>query len=189
MFYPLIDIVKDNKFTINFVNPETSECLSFNRELTRDGIEFVYSNSKHLAEYRDMQNNDSINNQIEKLLIESYRENLIKNETFIYFILSETRDKIKIGKADNVHTRFNQLNVLCGGGMELLYYYRVPSIKVEKILHRKFKKFRLLGEWFTYSNEISLFIEKLKNEGMELLDDDHSFEEVLEFHIKSKNIS
>lgn len=67
---------------------------------------------------------------------------------YVYFF--ETGDGlIKIGKANNVATRFKQIQTSCPTGLTNLG--SIPSdnpFDLEKRLHKYFKKYRTSGEWF-----------------------------------------
>jgi hypothetical protein len=67
---------------------------------------------------------------------------------YVYFF--ESGDGlIKIGKANDVNARFNQLKTACPNGLNKLGHINVSDpYKLEKQLHRYFKKYRQSGEWF-----------------------------------------
>lgn len=75
----------------------------------------------------------------------------------VYFIRDAERPEVKIGYSYSPTTRMKALQ--CGHPRPLqllgtIYGYRAE----EAALHRKFKQYRLHGEWFQLSDEIVRFI-------------------------------
>lgn len=68
---------------------------------------------------------------------------------YVYFF--ESGDGlVKIGKANDVKSRFNQLKTACPTGLKKLGYIGVSDpYKLEKELHQYFKEYRQSGEWFS----------------------------------------
>ena len=73
---------------------------------------------------------------------------------YVYFIRSGRRknNAIKIGKAMNIQRRLDQLQTGNPCQLHLLGYIRCDSVKhaehIEKLLHDRFKKQNIRGEWF-----------------------------------------
>ena len=83
-------------------------------------------------------------------------------KTNIYFIQLVNGGPIKIGYAKNITRRLNALQVAHAYPLKLLHSFQAHAF-VELALHYKFKKLRLLGEWFEPSHELLYFIENIKN--------------------------
>ena len=75
----------------------------------------------------------------------------------VYFISDKEQKYCKIGKADNLKKRLKLLQTGHPLKLHVLTTFS-GGLKEEQELHRKFKKYRLLGEWFTLSEEIINFI-------------------------------
>lgn len=76
---------------------------------------------------------------------------------FVYFIYNEATNLIKIGKSENLIQRLRSINSIFKTqfGLEnkihIIDSICVPSgnsLKLEKLIHEKFKNFRENGEWF-----------------------------------------
>lgn len=79
---------------------------------------------------------------------------------FVYFVQEEQTRNFKIGKADNVYKRLAQLQT--GNSSSLILRLMIRGDEpLEKSLHRRFKEFRIRGEWFKPCQEIESYI-KLK---------------------------
>ena len=79
----------------------------------------------------------------------------------VYFIVSKKDNRVKIGTTTNLSNRFNALNSASSSDLELIYFFPGAAAR-EKELHEKFKRFRVKGEWFKYTDEIKKFIDALK---------------------------
>jgi len=71
---------------------------------------------------------------------------------FVYFILNEDSNAIKIGKAKDISKRLKSLQTSSPAKLRLIKSIQVESDKkaqeLEQLLHRKFQEIRLGGEWF-----------------------------------------
>jgi hypothetical protein len=71
---------------------------------------------------------------------------------FVYFILNEDSNAIKIGRAKDLVKRMNTLQTSSPAKLKLVKSLQVEGSKeaheLEGSLHRKFDEFRLAGEWF-----------------------------------------
>jgi hypothetical protein len=66
-----------------------------------------------------------------------------------YFIINESRTKVKIGKSQFPEKRLKQLQT--GTDEKLFLYGTAPGDKIEEQdLHRRFAPYRLRGEWFSF---------------------------------------
>jgi hypothetical protein len=78
--------------------------------------------------------------------------------SFVYFILDEKSDAIKIGKSDNVSERLSTLQTGNPNPLKIVKIIECKTAKQahtkEKKLHNKFKKIHLNGEWFKYDKEL-----------------------------------
>lgn len=74
---------------------------------------------------------------------------------FTYFIQGQPLTPVKIGKAINVQKRLRSLQT--GSPVELRVLATLVGDR-ELELHCRFSKYRVFGEWFSWSNELSEFI-------------------------------
>jgi hypothetical protein len=92
--------------------------------------------------------------------------------TYVYFILNEAENLVKIGYSHNPWNRVKQLQVSNGNKLKLIYYV-LGDKNFEYALHLKFKDFKTSGEWFKYNDVIKNWIrldgltrETMINEGI-----------------------
>ena len=82
---------------------------------------------------------------------------------FVYFIQDEFSGRIKIGTTKDVRDRLKRIQIFSPISSLKIIGCMEGSYKKENFLHRKFKKFRLHGEWFEPSEEIFNFLEQNKD--------------------------
>lgn len=92
--------------------------------------------------------------------------------SYVYFI-SDNKKCIKIGKADYVEVRMKQLQTGCSSKLCLLY--KIKTLKqdvnaIEHVLHKMFKPYRTIGEWFE-KDEVIKYIDSY----LKLFNSDHVF--------------
>ncbi len=79
-------------------------------------------------------------------------EKLAHQAHFIYFILNEDSNAIKIGRAKDLAKRMNALQTSSPAKLKLIKSVQVAGGKeaheLEQSLHKKFSEIRLAGEWF-----------------------------------------
>lgn len=80
--------------------------------------------------------------------------------TFVYFILDEISDSIKIGYSTNPENRLNALQTGCPHKLKLLFKYKCDK-SMEKEFHNGFSTYKKSGEWFEYADEIKSWIETM----------------------------
>lgn len=78
----------------------------------------------------------------------------------IYFVLCKEAQAIKIGVTNDVKKRFDSLQTANPFKLELLKFIEGKRNQ-EREIHQKFKHLNINGEWFTYSDELSNFINNL----------------------------
>ena len=78
----------------------------------------------------------------------------------LYLIIDEVSNRLKIGRSKNVNKRLNQLQVNNSGLLKILYVVSGRGMD-ESHVHEKFKKFRVLGEWFENDESIIDYFKKL----------------------------
>jgi hypothetical protein len=78
--------------------------------------------------------------------------------SYVYFIASGTK-AIKIGWAGSVQKR---LKLLQTGNPETLTLIATceGDVTLEQLIHKKFARYRLRGEWFRYSKRIIAFVQE-----------------------------
>jgi DNA-binding XRE family transcriptional regulator len=79
----------------------------------------------------------------------------------IYFI--RHTEYVKIGFTDDISTRLSDLQVSCPVKLEILGLIE-GTLDDEKNHHRMFKHLWCNGEWFSYTEELSEFIQGLNKE-------------------------
>ena len=87
-----------------------------------------------------------------------------KPPCYIYFILNYDSQAVKIGIAKNVKRRLASLQTSSPSKLELLGIIKTKSVnnarKIEKLLHEKFAKNRIRGEWFKTNVELLDYIKQ-----------------------------
>lgn len=78
----------------------------------------------------------------------------------VYFLLNPKTGLVKIGWTVDVYSRSKTLESQSGVGLKLLGFIRADSMKAETEMHRRFKKLRVKGEWFSFKDELKSFISK-----------------------------
>jgi predicted GIY-YIG superfamily endonuclease len=78
---------------------------------------------------------------------------------YVYFVLAEELNHVKIGMTTDINQRLSSLNSGHSCELRLLYYF--PCSK-EKEIHKLFNHLRVKGEWFKYNEEIKAFINAVK---------------------------
>jgi len=82
-----------------------------------------------------------------------------KKEFHVYFIQSEQGGPIKIGSASNVEQRLESLQTAHAYPLKIIAVFPHAGLKTEKMLHERFAKYRLNGEWFEWNLEIKEIID------------------------------
>lgn len=84
---------------------------------------------------------------------------------FIYFILNEDSNAIKIGRAKDLAKRMNALQTSSPVKLRLIKSVQVEGVKeaheLEQLLHRQFNEIRLAGEWFKAEANLLEYINQL----------------------------
>lgn len=81
----------------------------------------------------------------------------------VYFIRSVESNRIKIGYTNgSVSKRLATLQTGCPEPLELLHFTEEAGPYEEAKIHRRFKDYRVRGEWFSMNDEIECFIRVLK---------------------------
>lgn len=80
---------------------------------------------------------------------------------YVYFINFSQDSPIKIGYAQNVDTRLNELQI--GNPYELSVLAAIPgNEKCEEVLHSYFYKYKIRGEWFWPVWDLQRIVNKFK---------------------------
>ncbi|MDI9367992.1 MAG: helix-turn-helix domain-containing protein [Thermotogota bacterium] len=109
-------------------------------------------------------------NHLKKILNEKDPEK--DKPDYLYFILDEQNDHIKIGVSNDVEKRLENLRKQRGAGELTLVCLLEGGYELEKELHERFHEFRLYGEYFQYSEQIKAFIDKVRKSGLDCLASD-----------------
>lgn len=83
-----------------------------------------------------------------------------ENSGFIYVFANYFSGVCKIGFTTNPINRLKQVQTGCPYKLEIILVIK-GSIKVERALHRKYKKFKTNGEWFLFRGELKESIQKI----------------------------
>jgi len=133
-------------------------CLRFDQVFPRQE-DVDESNENDYEERLEQQRLDTLERQYQNRQNKGVKKDA---ECFIYVVKDIKRGLIKIGKANNVYNRFNQLKT-ANAEIELLTSYR-GTIKDEKALHSYFDSDRVSGEWFCLTQDQIDFIETYFNQ-------------------------
>lgn len=92
-------------------------------------------------------------------------EKLAHQAYFIYFILNEDSNAIKIGRAKDLAKRMNALQTSSPAQLKLIKSLHVEGAKraheLEQLLHKQFNEIRLAGEWFKADASLLEYISQL----------------------------
>jgi hypothetical protein len=80
------------------------------------------------------------------------RKQINKNQTKktnVYVIQANIGGPVKIGKADNIEDRIAQHQVGCPFPLKIIKIFKNVLPSFERKLHKKYKNYRLHGEWFS----------------------------------------
>lgn len=80
----------------------------------------------------------------------------------VYFALAERSNRVKIGYAKNVFKRIRVLQTGCPERIKLILIFVGYGRGMEKLLHERFSRYRVSGEWFVYSQSIQQFVKFTK---------------------------
>lgn len=92
-------------------------------------------------------------------------EKLSHQAYFVYFILNEDSNAIKIGRAKNLEKRMKSLQTSSPAKLKLIKTIQVEGSKkaqeLERSLHQQFREIRLTGEWFKAEINLIEYISRL----------------------------
>ncbi|HEY9699093.1 MAG TPA: GIY-YIG nuclease family protein [Trichocoleus sp.] len=84
---------------------------------------------------------------------------------FVYFILNEDSNAVKIGRAKDMHKRMKALQTSSPAKLKLLKSVQVEGRKeaeqLEQSLHKQFSEIRLAGEWFKAEANLLNYVNQL----------------------------
>lgn len=88
-------------------------------------------------------------------------ETPVKKSGYIYFLLSEKMDAVKIGfTRGKIEKRLREWKTWHPYDFDVLKVLEGTMIE-ERLLHRRFWKDKIRGEWFRYSEELKEYIDSL----------------------------
>lgn len=85
-----------------------------------------------------------------------------RNEGLVYVIGNKSGGFCKIGFTRNVHKRIVEIQIGCPLPLEI-FCVVYGTMKTEQLLHKKYKDYRLNGEWFKYEGLLKENIEKTES--------------------------
>ena len=92
-------------------------------------------------------------------------EKLAPQAHFVYFILNEDSNAIKIGRAKDLANRMKALQTSSPTRLRLIKLVQIEGVeeaqKLEQSLHKKFNDIRLTGEWFKAEATLLEYISQL----------------------------
>ncbi|MEP0874005.1 GIY-YIG nuclease family protein [Trichocoleus desertorum AS-A10] len=92
-------------------------------------------------------------------------EKLVHQNHFVYFILNEDSNAIKIGRAQDLAKRMKALQTSSPAKLKLIKSIQVKGGKdaqeLERSLHKQFSEIRLAGEWFKVDVYLLEYINQL----------------------------
>ncbi|RCJ23529.1 helicase [Nostoc sp. ATCC 43529] len=92
-------------------------------------------------------------------------EKLAHQAHFVYFILNQDSNAIKIGRAKDVAKRMKSLQTSSPAQLKLIKIVQVDSMEeaqeLEQSLHKQFSEIRLAGEWFKAQANLLEYINQL----------------------------
>ncbi|MGG6294977.1 GIY-YIG nuclease family protein [Leptolyngbya sp. AN02str] len=92
-------------------------------------------------------------------------EKLAHQSHFIYFVLNEDSNAIKIGRAKDLAKRLKTLQTSSPAKLKLIKSIQVEGSedahKLEQSLHKQFHEIRLAGEWFKAEANLLSYIDQL----------------------------
>jgi len=80
--------------------------------------------------------------------------------SFVYLVLSEVHRMVKIGYTTRPVKNLNELQTGCPSALLLLYLFWIENGReVERVLHNKFSRLHVRGEWYHEHDSISDYFE------------------------------
>lgn len=76
----------------------------------------------------------------------------------LYIIGNNSQKICKIGVSDNPQKRLKSIQTGCPYKVNILSHYPELGYDTEKDLHKRFKKYRMQGEWFRIKGEVEKLI-------------------------------
>lgn len=99
---------------------------------------------------------------VPNLFLQPEEEQVIARLDGSYTYFMKAGNRVKIGKAVQPDVRLRELQTGCPD--ELVILHLIPGGENERILHRKFERLRIRGEWFHLQDEILEFIASQKGQ-------------------------
>lgn len=87
----------------------------------------------------------------------SDREDVIKKDSFIYFVLDTVNNAVKIGYSTNPKRRIHNLQSSTINPLKLIHTLQ-GDVKSEYELQERFWRDKIKNEWFNYSDDIKAYI-------------------------------
>ena len=98
---------------------------------------------------------------------------------FVYLIKEENTEKYKLGVSMNPERRVKQLQTASSERLELRKKFKTNyNYMLEKYLHRVFRKYKVIGEWYKLSEEEEQKFQEVCEQGertFSLLDKENTY--------------
>lgn len=106
---------------------------------------------------------------------------------FIYLIRAPN-NLYKIGMAINIHKRFGELKTLSPVPLQLIHVIKTPlRYSAERRMHKRFKKHRHHGEWFSLTEKHVEWLKSIDEENFEAKMEHWPFIDGLQFLSKQRS--
>lgn len=85
----------------------------------------------------------------------------LEYESLVYFILQRKYNAVKIGFTTDIDQRISAIRTFCPmhNDIKLLFWFD-GSQEEEREFHRRFRSYRLDGEWFSLEGELKDFVDE-----------------------------
>lgn len=86
---------------------------------------------------------------------------------YVYLLYSPTNNLYKIGRAKQFRNRCGEISKQSPVEIKLLHSFKSKNSKIaENILHKKYSTLRVLGEWFSLSENDASYIRSIADGGL-----------------------
>jgi len=120
-----------------------------------DSFEEVY---EHIGEYVTCPECNKLRKTIEEDVCLVCQHS--PGKSHVYFIYASEVDRIKIGYTNGVSVERRLADLSCASPCSLELYCLFSNVRqgLESAIHKRFKKYRIRGEWFDFDDSIKEFL-------------------------------